>query len=170
MVRLLLDRGANVLAQRDFPVNVAAKNAHVAVAKLLLERGASLRVRKAWPQWSAGVLVGHLQAARYIVDLCADYIHVEHELMLRAAAQHGKLGTVRFLLEHGADVHTWNNMPLQIAVQNGHLQVVTLLLDNGANVHADNERALRIARNREHAAIVALLLARGALKPEPEED
>ena len=81
-------------------------------------------------------------------------------LMLFAAR--GDVETVRYLLEHGADIHAKDVLALILASGNGHRDVVELLLDRGADIHADKDTALRCASKKGHRDVVELLLDRGA--------
>ena len=128
VVRLLLERGANVNAQntdelwwreRRTPLHFAAQNGHLDVVRLLLERGANVN---------------------------AETSGVAGWTPLHFAAQNGHLEVVRVLLERGANVNAqttlfWEDAdarrtPLHYATKNGHLEVVRLLLERGANVNA----------------------------------
>ena len=80
------------------------------------------------------------------------------------ASQNGHLATVRFLLDHRAQVdlalHT-NATPLYVSCQNGHLQVAEILLAFGAvpNSQTDDEATpLFIAAQMGHFGIVKKLL------------
>ena len=54
---------------------------------------------------------------------------------LISAASRGHLAIVRLLLEHGADVHDWNDHALFMAARKKHGLVVGLLLRHGADLH-----------------------------------
>ena len=43
------------------------------------------------------------------------------------AVKNGHLEVVKFLIEHGADVHVFNDWALACAAKNGHLEVVKCL-------------------------------------------
>ena len=52
---------------------------------------------------------------------------------LHAAVEIGRLDTVKWILEHGAEVNDARGNPLQIAVERGHTEIVSLLLNAGAD-------------------------------------
>jgi len=81
---------------------------------------------------------------------------------LVACARHGKTEWVEYLINRGADVHTWDDFALRSASHNGHAEVVKLLLNAGANVHDGNDHALRWASYHGHAEVVKILLNAGA--------
>jgi len=89
---------------------------------------------------------------------------------LHEAANHGKEGVIRLLLDHGAQIGASNKegwTALHIAVWNGKESVVQLLLDRGAAIDASNKEGKtplhEAARNGEEA-VAQLLLDRGAAK------
>lgn len=69
-----------------------------------------------------------LRLSRGIVDVNHDEGH-----LIYMAALKGKLATVKFLVENGADFHVNNESPLQVAAGWGHVDVVEYLLSKGAN-------------------------------------
>ena len=84
------------------------------------------------------------------------------------ASLHGRLDTVRRLLDRGADVNARGNTgatALMMACWWGHVEVVKLLLERGANVNAkglDGYTALMEAARYDRLEIAELLLERGA--------
>ncbi len=55
----------------------------------------------------------------------------------------GDLGLVRYYIDHGADIHDWNERALYLATYNGHPRIVRFLLENGARPYADGEGGAR---------------------------
>lgn len=125
----------------------AAACGHVAVARLLLLRGAQ-------------------------VDLCRPRGYTP----LYMATQDNRVEIASLLLDNGAhpDLVTGENgaWPLYIACNFGHVELATLLLDRRADVHRrmaasaehqhGGETVLSIASQRGHTEVVRLLLQRGA--------
>ena len=74
------------------------------------------------------------------------------------------LDTIRFLLEHGADVDALDNdhaTPLHLASYDGCAKGARLLLEHGANMHLENiigETPLKVAEGQDHEEITQLLL------------
>jgi len=70
---------------------------------------------------------------------------------------------IEFLLEKGADIHTYGDFALREAASNGKTDQVRFFLDKGANVHAYEDRALRSAvGDYVPTEIVKMLLDAGA--------
>jgi len=90
--------------------------------------------------------------------------------VLRTAAYHGDLPTVRKLIEEGVDLNVWDKWgrtALSLAASRGHLEVVEVLLGGGAwvNPHEDYdtfETPLFAAADNGHLLIVQLLISHGA--------
>ena len=125
------------------PLIEAAERGHLAVVKLLVERGADVNAK--------------------------DNAYGETALM--RAAKGGYTETVKLLLARGADasVGPEGRLPLVVAAEGGHLAVVKLLIARGADVNGRNKReapedvtALAAAAEVGHTEIVKALLARGA--------
>jgi hypothetical protein len=142
LVRLLLDRGADVNAKDNDGWTLlrwAAVEENEALVRLLLDRGADVNAKDKYG-WT----------------------------VLRWAAAEENEALVRLLLNRGADVNAKDNdgrTALRRAVDEGHEAMVRLLLDRGADVDAkdnDGETVLRRAAVRGHEAVMQLLLDRGA--------
>jgi uncharacterized protein len=83
--------------------------------------------------------------------------------LLILAAYHGHPGTVRMLLEHGADpdrVNDRGQTALGAAVFRQSREAVELLLDHGADPHAGGRPAVEIAAFFELEEMAALLASR----------
>jgi len=158
-VKLLLQKGAevNVVDSAGYtPLNAAANVDNAAVAKLLIEKGASLEAKTS---------IGQVGTA------------------LMGAAHSGNLELTRLLLAHHADfnaisaesdgnvkngpVAVGNLTALHFAVANGSAEEVKLLLDAGATVDPRDVRGMTplmfaVSSDRPNADIVRMLLAKGA--------
>ena len=82
--------------------------------------------------------------------------------MLYEAARHGYLDIVKFLIEHGADIHENNDYILQWASGSGYLDVIKCLVEHGADIHADDDEALHWASTNGCFDIVKYLVEQGA--------
>jgi ankyrin repeat protein len=125
---------------------------------------------------------GHAEAARLLIEFCADVNAIDSEKQrltaLHGRAEHGDVEMANLLLEHGADVHAASCMgtPLHCAVGGfQHVpperwrEVAERLLEFGADINAGsaatgdpNWTPLHHAVWRNHVAAVAWLLEQGA--------
>jgi len=129
------------------PISYAAQNGHMAVVRLLLEKGADIDSK------AKGKIVAGMTPLSY-------------------AAQNGHTAVVRLLLEKGADIDSKAKgkivagmTPLSFAAKNEHMAVVRLLLERGADVNSkdiSDTTALLHATIGDNVAIVKLLLENGA--------
>jgi ankyrin repeat protein len=144
IVKVLAVKGT-VEAIGATPLYIAAGEGHLAVVKLLLEKGAAIEAKAE--------------------DGCTP---------LSTAAFNGHADVVKLLLERGGAVegqHKDRVTPLAMAAQQGHLEVVRLLLEKGAAVDAKDNNGFtplaRAAQNRDgllarHLKVMKFLLAKGA--------
>ena len=79
-----------------------------------------------------------------------------NQILIKSANRGFKQG-VKYALDNGADVSSWNDYALRLASGGGYYDIVKLLLDNGANVHASNGQAINWARYNEYTDVVELL-------------
>lgn len=172
--------GANIHAQDDYALRLAAVNNHLEVVKYLIGKGANIHAK------NDDILVwtsqyNHLEIIKYLVErsdcnVCNEkFIHgidIKHRGgdALKWAARYNCLEVVKYLLEKGGDIHAWNGLPLIYAAANGHLEVVKFLIErpdckvckqqciHGANIRARNNRALKRAAERGQLEIVKYLV------------
>ncbi|KAI9841120.1 MAG: hypothetical protein M1838_003695 [Thelocarpon superellum] len=139
IVEEVLERGANINARAGrfncTALHFALVNRQIAVAELLLKRGASTEVAAA-------------DDRRPLHYVCVDGF---------------KAGT-RLLLEAGADAEACaghEKRPLHLAVENGNGAIVRVLLQHGVDIHAEDEKgqtAMWYATVHEHDEIEEMLL------------
>ncbi len=189
MVAWLLNRRANVrkedihgLTALDCAALAAdPRNEHAkrfpAIAKLLLEHGATVTIR-------AAVALADAPRIRELVRENPTVLRDIHWMsggLLSLAVNHGQLEIARLLLDLGADVDervmlneleeptpSWGT-PLWYAALAGQRDIVELLLDRGADPNANVYASgwpLRNAWGHKDDSVKRLLLARGA-KPQP---
>ena len=78
------------------------------------------------------------------------------------ASKYGHLEIVEYLVEHGADIYAWDDYPLRWASYNGHFDVVKYLVEQGSNIHTGHDFALREASSSGHLDVVKYLIEQGA--------
>jgi ankyrin repeat protein len=142
------------------------------IARLLLEAGADLTIRGA-------VALGDAPRLRELIHAAPERLREigSDGGLLTLAVKHGRVETVRLLLDLGTDVDerivlkeleeptlSWG-MPLWHAARAGQLDIARLLLDRGADPNANVYASgwpLRNAWVNNHEPVKQLLLERGA--------
>jgi ankyrin repeat protein len=144
------------------------KNGHIEVIKMLVEKGADVRVttRGGKTPLHQASEKGHVEIAKLLLEKGADAMAADNDgwTPLHWASEKGDIEIVKLLLENGADVMVADNdgwTPLHKASGEGHVQIVKLLLEKGADVMvADNDgwTPLHWASEKGHVEVVKLLL------------
>ena len=188
IVRILIDRGADISAQCDdrdndrewrvkwTPLHVASKNGRLEIARILLENGADVNYQGDRCRCPLNIASrsGHADLVRLLLDHGADLNALDKrgQSALHKASFNGHVAIVKLLLERGANVDipsTRGWTPLLFAARDGHLEILQMLLDHGADLKAQPERdlgesgtALHLAAVGGHPQVVKTLLERGA--------
>ena len=135
VVKLFIQLGANVNAKNRYdstPLQLAAKNGNIDVAKCLIEHGAKLDMKN----------------------------KIYGRAAIHYAVIYGKIEVAKCLIEHGAKVDMKNEdgeAPLHLATENGDIEVVKCLIEHGANVNIANKydnTCLMISSYKGHDDIV----------------
>ncbi|KAG1704241.1 hypothetical protein DVH05_006250 [Phytophthora capsici] len=179
---LLTELDANTLMDENVsPLYLASQMGYVAIASLLLARGADPNFRR--PAGGVSCLYiaaqeGHDQIVRLLVNAGAD-VHTKMDDMstaLHIAARMGRKTVSRSLLRSGArlDDQTRSGLTaLYIASEEGHVKLVEFLLEVGAATDiqtSSGATALFAAVHRGHSAIVKTLLLGGAKATVPKHN
>lgn len=186
MVTLLLDWGARVNEYNEqdpdcvSALHIALKNGDEKIAKILLERRASVKMRdrkmSRMPLHLAAE-AGCVEAARMLLARGAlanekDRLDVTP---LQLAAMRGRIKMAELLLEHGAQVNARNRADhytsLHYAVINLNYNMARLLLAEGADAHCEDNQGTRTPFNLalqkfEDDRMLHLLLLEQATGPE----
>ncbi len=176
IVRLLLDKGANVNAQGEHygsALQIASLRGYVDIVRLLLDKGADVNAQgehffgNALQAASWGC---HAEIARLLLDRGVD-VNVQggyYGSALQAASYEGHAEIARLLLDKGANVNAqcggYGNA-LQAASYKGCTEIARLLLDKGSNVNAQGGEygnALQAALWRDNTNIARFLLDKDA--------
>jgi len=156
------------------PLYIAARNGHVAVAKLLLMRGAAVNpalIADSWTPLLIAAYKGHVEVAELLLERGAamNQATVSGGTPLYIAAQEGHLAIAKLLLGWEAAVNrdkvNYVQSSLFIAARNSCMAVIERLLGRGATVNKatfNGATPLYIAAWKGHVAMVELLLGRGA--------
>jgi ankyrin repeat protein len=167
MIRLLLDRGADVnVGKGNTPLEAACYQPRDDVLQLLLDNGADV---------NGGIVMTPLEAITYgkgelkyvglILDRGADASLGIKRTPLEVAAKMGHTGIIRLLLARGADAKLGiKRTPLEAAAKKGKTESIQLLLDRGADVNLGVRRTpLEAAAGmKRRTDMIQFLLDRGA--------
>ena len=171
IVQLLLDNGGDVLVNTadsvgKTPLHEGASCENLAVVQALVDGGANMEAKDLWgqktPLWYA-ITHDRLQIAKLLIDRGANIRSANEAdpLMttLHAVAKKGKIGSVRLLVENGADINvrdSTQSTPLSYAAARGSLEVVEFLLNYGADpLHSMFSTQSWICGSRLQTTIVA---------------
>lgn len=122
----------------------AALKGHESLARLVLERGAAVDVkRRSQTALHLAAQEGNVEVVRLLLENGAtiEIMDRRFETALHMAAARGKVEVVKLLLEKGADVAAWNlyrSQPLHLAAEGLWEGVVRLLLEKGATMKVMN--------------------------------
>ena len=169
---LVVERSQDVNApgfsSHDTPLGLACFQAHLKVARVLLEHDPDKEARCTYGHDSLGhaLMRGDVDLVLLLLDHGAD-VNAQgknKDTSLHVASRGGKADVVRVLLERGADVNAGNidkATPLHQASEGGYVETSRVLLENRADADAQNSRnetPLHLASQRGHLALAKLLL------------
>ncbi|KAI1367088.1 hypothetical protein F5Y08DRAFT_299380 [Xylaria arbuscula] len=183
LVRLLLEEGTAKLEVADrrhgrTPLVWAVTMGHIAVVRVLLEYDAKTEVedKTGHTPFSYACLFGLEEIARLLLEKRSINIDLtgssrDQTTRLSCAAEWGRTGIVKLLLDRGADIDCkdWRGQTaLSFAAEKGHAKVVQLLIEKGADLESYEANALgrltalSMAAKAGRTATVELLLNAGA--------
>jgi ankyrin repeat protein len=162
VVRTLLTMGSDieeVNRNGETPLALALLKKRNVIAKLLLEKGASIDLAAAKAAQGGNEAVIRMLLTRGVsVEACDN----QGRTLLTLAVLENREPIVKLLLESGADVGACDNQgrtPLILAILENREPIVKLLVENAADVEAPDTMALlAYAVLKEQIAIVKLLL------------
>nr|XP_034977273.1 ankyrin-3-like [Zootoca vivipara] len=171
IVAALIDKGTdkNALDEAQYtPLLVACEMGKTESAKVLIEKGASLKDKT--PDSSSAlhlaVQAGASSIAKMLLSkgLDANIAGQGDQTPLHEAALHNKEGLVDLLIDGGAKIDSVTKellTPLHVASYKGHVEVAQKLLRRKANVNVKDKQAktaLHLAAEAGNPAMVELLL------------
>ncbi len=141
VVRFFVEQGIYDLNKLEL-LPLATKYNHMDIVKYLIKKGARIYINNN----STDTKQNRNTQKKYVNDTLDYYIY------------NGDLEMVRYLNNHGVDIHKDRDRSLYQAARFGHLHIVKYLVENGAK----NPNALRAAAINDHLDIVEYLLNNGA--------
>lgn len=164
IARLFVERGAEL----DFGEACALGDERRAIE--LLDRDPSLLERRSadgFPPVGYAIFFRHPSLARALIERGADVSaaaeNAQRVAPVHAAASVGDVGTMRLLLDRGADANARQQngfTPIHAAAGNGDLAMAKLLVERGADRHArtdDGKTAADIAAEHGRGELLAWL-------------
>jgi hypothetical protein len=100
VVQLLIQRGADVHADKDAALRVAAQCGHAAAVQLLIQHGADVHANDDSALREASDS-GHTAVVQLLIQHGAD-VHADEDAAMQAAAENGHVDVVQLLIQHGA--------------------------------------------------------------------
>jgi ankyrin repeat protein len=88
-------------------------------------------------------------------------IHSFDDVAVRIASTKGHLDVVKYLVEHGANIHEYDNQAFRHAAQYGRLDVLKYLVEQGIDIHVEHDYAFEWAAYNGHLDIVQYLVEHG---------
>lgn len=149
IVKLLLENKANLAANQDLALRMAAREGHADIVALLLHKKANLHAKDGSSLLIACVR-GHTEIVRVLLENKANL----DQRALKSASKFGHVETVQLLLDWKADCVTQGNDALQAACEEGHFETVKLLLEHKAS---PTLAMIKIAKQKKFEEIVKLL-------------
>ncbi|MEM9526522.1 MAG: ankyrin repeat domain-containing protein [Bacteroidota bacterium] len=148
---------------------LAAREGKYEVVRLLLEKGVdpSVKDRSGRSAYDLAAREGKTSILKLLAENGLDPAELGNPLLM--AAREGKLGTVEYLHELGADLNYSNDdgsTAISLAAREGKTAITQYLLENGASVHGSGKgevcSPIFLAARERQAAQVALLASNGA--------
>jgi len=133
-VKEMLRLGVNIHVNNDVALQMSVQNNHIDVVKYLIINGADINAANSSPLTTACEnenieIVKILLSAKSVgpdEKLLCD-VHGSYDAALRMAVTKGNLEIVKLLIEHGADIHVFDDWPLMTATKNNHVEIIKLL-------------------------------------------
>lgn len=156
----------------DYPLHVAARNAQVAIARLMLDHGARLDVRDSMGRTPLhlALAAGRIELAEMLFDAA---VTESPQTLLFALVRVGSADrdALNLLRRRGADINAQDETgrtPLHMAVAAGRAALAKRLILAGADVNltdTDGQTPLALASRRGDADLVRILRQYGADSP-----
>ena len=131
VVQYLIENGADIHAQNDEALESAAYGGQLLIIEYLMANGVDIHANHDNAVKRAA-LGGHLGVVKYLIEEMGADFNAGSGEGLGLVAGKGDLKMVKYLVEHGAHVRSYEDYAVREAVQNKHPDVVKYLVDHGA--------------------------------------
>jgi ankyrin repeat protein len=124
---MLLIKGANIHAEKDFALRMASYNGHIDIVKILLDHGADIHAYdNSALRWSAKN--GHMNIVNMLLEKGAD-IHANNDQALRLSIECQHIDVAKLLIENGADKSVLTSSQLDMILRSKIRPVAMLEVD-----------------------------------------
>ena len=151
------------------PLNLASRNGHVEVVRLLVEHGADATTQDelGWTPLHWASAAGSVEVTRILIENGADVTAQDEDGLtpLHRASKSGCVDLARLLVEHGADASARTkdgSTPLHNAAESGNAEVAHFLVEHGADATAQDEVGETPLHRVSNHEIARLLVELGA--------
>lgn len=134
IVKLLIEKGADVNNGIWTPLHSAAQYGHTEIARLLIKNGATVNKtdKDKWTPLYTASYYGQTETFKLLLEAWADASIKDEDGVapLHIAAQKGHTEIVKLLIKNGAEVNIkggWGYTPTHKAKEEGHTEIVELL-------------------------------------------
>lgn len=156
LLLLLIDYGANVRIEDDFPLKMSAMCCNLAHVKILLDANCDIHASQDYAL-RISIQKRYITMAKFLIDSRAN-VHAHNNYSLREMALTNYSDIIQLLLDADADIHVDDDFVLRETVKRCDKSIIKSLLDLNANIHANNDEALKNAVLACNTDVVELLL------------
>lgn len=131
LVKKVLDKDADINANKSIALQMSCENGHIDVVKFLLEKGANINANNGAPLFNA-VSNNHIDIVKFLLEnkdannnICN--INENYGIALRMAITNNNCDIAKILIDHGADIKVFDGLLLEIAKKNNNTDIINLL-------------------------------------------